>query len=283
MSDRLNLSPSTRKKIEHALDKLIALLDACDPDPDLEPSLGSDPYGSQDLEGDTSDDEPSLGATEALNQERAWRTPVVSGIDLEFDGDTCPDADKEPDADGEPWLAGCPMDGGRDLELDPADEEPSLGATAAVNQERAWKLGSWWQGTDLEFDGETTPSADAEPSLGSLNSYSGNGDQSSWAAGSADDREGNSSDDEPSLGSRDKEIDQRSWHHGFDNDCELDTSDTEPSLGALEQVNQVRWAQGARDEREEDDEREWDQAEDGIADSDGLIEQGHGRFGERCE
>ena len=52
---------------------------------------------------------------------------MVIGTDLEFEGDGVPDADKEPDADGEPSLAGCPNDGGQDLELDEAEQEPSLG------------------------------------------------------------------------------------------------------------------------------------------------------------
>lgn len=283
MSDRLNLPASTRKKIERTLDKLIALLDACGPDPDFEESDPAEPVG---------DDEPSLGATEALNQERAWRTPVAPGIDLEFDGDTCPDVDKEPDADGEPWLSGCPMDGGQDLEHDPADDEPLLGATSALNQEHAWRAPNVGCYVDIEFDGETAPSADAEPSLGSPNPAwlyhtievsSPATSQEHWAEGTTDDHESDDSDDEPSLGSRDKEIDQRCWNQGFDDDRELDTSDAEPSLGALEQVNQVRWAQGTRDDREDDDEREWDQAEDGIGDCDGLIEQGFGGFGGHCE
>jgi hypothetical protein len=134
------LPASIRKKIETALDRLIDVLDSLDPDPDLEPSIGSNPYGSMDQEGDTSDDEPVLGATEAVNHDRAWQ---LGGDDLEFDGDTCADADKEPDSDNEPWLAGAPCDGGQDLEFDEAEQEPSLCATHAVNQDDAWRLGAW--------------------------------------------------------------------------------------------------------------------------------------------
>ena len=121
MSDRLKLPASTRKKIERTLDKLISLLDALDGDPDLEPSLGYNPYGSMDQESDDADNEPSLGATHAPNQEQAWRARLVLGTDLEFDGDTRADADKEPDADGEPWLSGCPSEGGDDREMDEAE------------------------------------------------------------------------------------------------------------------------------------------------------------------
>jgi hypothetical protein len=65
MSDRTKLPDSTRKKIEIALDRLIDILDKLDPDPDLEPSLGYNPYGSMDQESDDADNEPSLGATHA--------------------------------------------------------------------------------------------------------------------------------------------------------------------------------------------------------------------------
>jgi hypothetical protein len=216
MSDRAKLSTSTRKKIETALDRLLDVLDSLDPDPDLEPSIGSNPYGSADQEGDTSDDEPVLGATEAVNHDRAWR---LGGTDLEFDGDTVPDADKERDSDSEPWLAGCPFDGGQDLEHE-GEDEASLGATHAVNQEQAWRADGWFRGSDLEFDGETAPSADAEP-----------------------------------------------------------------SLGAPEQMhalccNQQRWTQGRRDDREDehdgcepDEDFEMDDAERGIGDDDGMLEQ----------
>lgn len=49
-----------RHKIEKAIDILIALLDAADGDPDLEPSLGYNPYGSNDAEGDDErEDDPA--------------------------------------------------------------------------------------------------------------------------------------------------------------------------------------------------------------------------------
>jgi hypothetical protein len=83
--------------------------------------LGYNPYGSGDQESDDADNEPSLGATHAPNQEQAWRAPLVLGTDLEFDGETSADADKEPDSDKEPWLAGYPWDGGDDREMDEAE------------------------------------------------------------------------------------------------------------------------------------------------------------------
>jgi hypothetical protein len=81
------LPASTRKKIEAALERSIAALDLLDPDPDLE--QGGDDEPDQD-------EEPSLGATHALDQGDAWRAPTALGIDLEFDGETAPSADSEP-------------------------------------------------------------------------------------------------------------------------------------------------------------------------------------------
>lgn len=59
-----------RPVIEAEIERLIALLDAIDGDPDLEPSLGFNVLmltyaGAVDLEGDTADDEPTMGAIEA--------------------------------------------------------------------------------------------------------------------------------------------------------------------------------------------------------------------------
>ncbi len=161
MSDRNKLPKGTKKTlvgprklpawarqdIEDAIDRLIAVLDSADPDPDIEED---DPAG-----GDVVDE---------------------------------------------------PHD-----EVEEGNAEPSLGATHAADQDIAWAgAHGWCRGEDLEFDGETAPSADSEPSLGSP-----------------------------------------------------------------ERCPQVHWAQGGSDDREHDDEREWDPAEDGIGDYDGLAEQ-HG-------
>ena len=72
-----------------------------------------------------SDDEPSLGATEAPNQERGWGTHH-NGADLEFDGDTVADCDLEDGNDLE-----AENEHGGDVNDEPQDEdtdrEPSLG------------------------------------------------------------------------------------------------------------------------------------------------------------
>src|SRR5690554_1321093 len=76
-----------RERIEAAIEALIALLDATEPDSDLEPSLGWNPYGAPDLEGDDSELEPSLG----------WTVTGAHGAltDAEFD-----DCDDEPSDNG---------------------------------------------------------------------------------------------------------------------------------------------------------------------------------------
>ncbi|MGE4249035.1 MAG: hypothetical protein AB7F09_06580 [Parvibaculaceae bacterium] len=53
-----------RQQIEDEIERLIGLLDAVDPDPDLEPSLGAELGHAVDAEGDDCDLEPSLGAPE---------------------------------------------------------------------------------------------------------------------------------------------------------------------------------------------------------------------------
>jgi hypothetical protein len=96
-----------RARIERIIDNLVALLDASEPDPDLEPSLGYGPYGV-DLEGDDADDEPWLGwaamydggpgATGNLD-DREQDTDYEPNTDLE--ANSAPDLNKRPLALGE--------------------------------------------------------------------------------------------------------------------------------------------------------------------------------------
>lgn len=63
---------SSRRQIEDEIERLLTALDAMDPDPDLEPSLGAaerlggnwwaPSHNTDDRESDEADDEPSLGA-----------------------------------------------------------------------------------------------------------------------------------------------------------------------------------------------------------------------------
>ncbi|NVN88588.1 MAG: hypothetical protein HXX15_21120 [Rhodopseudomonas sp.] len=52
--------PRLRKEASRQIEFLIALLDATEPDPDLEPSLGSGRDGGDDREMESEHDEPSL-------------------------------------------------------------------------------------------------------------------------------------------------------------------------------------------------------------------------------
>jgi hypothetical protein len=80
-------APSFRALAEQLVEEVIALLDKIDGDPDLEPEQEVHflPNGTP-VEFDDSDDEPSLGATEDINQVRAWkngRPDGPFGVDLE--------------------------------------------------------------------------------------------------------------------------------------------------------------------------------------------------------
>lgn len=79
------LTVAARKRIEDAIEMLMAQLDAADaPFEDLEPSLGYDMPGvATDAEhdvcdwphDDVGDEEPELGATTAIDQRIAWSRP----------------------------------------------------------------------------------------------------------------------------------------------------------------------------------------------------------------
>lgn len=101
----------SRQTIEDEIERLIAMLDEADPDPDLEEG-GDDEFTigggmldqNTDRELDSSDDEPSLGWTHLFDQSsRKWigwcGDSVLDGED-EHDGRE-PDADLEVDQDAE--------------------------------------------------------------------------------------------------------------------------------------------------------------------------------------
>lgn len=81
-----------RRAIEGAVERLIAILDALDGDPDLEPSFGSDDEREGDLdaeegdgdpdEEDAGDAEPTMGAIEARNGQSQERWAMSAyGLD----------------------------------------------------------------------------------------------------------------------------------------------------------------------------------------------------------
>src|SRR4051812_47163892 len=120
------LTPSKRKRIEGRIEELIAVLDAADPDPDLEPSLCGGPC-TDDREDDSADDEPELGWTADINQERALcnvrRTSEFNHSETEHDGRE-PDVDQEADYIGYPNGIACGFS---------ADMEPEFEAEANRN------------------------------------------------------------------------------------------------------------------------------------------------------
>lgn len=115
------------------------------------------------------------------------------------------------------------MDGDGDLEdeeagpEDQGDAEPTLGATAALDQTEAWRATF-----SPHEDGEAEEDDPGEPSLGSLDQRS---DQTNWASGKRDDREQDAGDEgEPDV-------------------------DGEHSLGSTLETNQVlAWASFGEEE-----------------------------------
>lgn len=114
----LPMTESLRSRIELAIDNLVALLDEIDGDENFEPSLGYSPYYDDprliDTEMDDADNEPSLG----------WPNPGEFGpqgggllaTDAEIEGGAPPN-----------WPHLHEARRGDDRELDPADDEFSLG------------------------------------------------------------------------------------------------------------------------------------------------------------
>lgn len=72
-------NPTVRRSIEDEIERLISLLDLTDPDPDLEPYLagGAEVVGTDDREGDASDDEDGADAEYSLG----WSEPASQGRD----------------------------------------------------------------------------------------------------------------------------------------------------------------------------------------------------------
>jgi len=121
-----------------------------------------------DLEDDdpaeeNGDAEPSLGATNDKNQEKAWRAPQADGVDLEFDGDGVADADLEPNLGatncGVPsipqtfWAVYAPEECEEENEHGEGgaygdgsvDLEPNLGATEDIDHREAWRSPDSWR------------------------------------------------------------------------------------------------------------------------------------------
>jgi len=197
---RRAIDTKLRRRIETAVERLLAALDADDA------AAGSD--GEAEPEADP---EPSLGATAAVDQRDGWR-PAPRRLRAAFAaGDVEPSLGSVNAAlEGRSqatWAAGNTDD--REDEHDGAepdtDEEPSLGASNAVNQATAWNVDTFYTGerepslgSTIDIDQrrawrdtpgklrEALDGGDAEPSLGSLDERP---NQATWAAGSRDDGE----------------------------------------------------------------------------------------------
>jgi hypothetical protein len=152
-------APATpRAALEGAIEAAIALLDASEPDPDLESYLAghNGPGYAPDAEGPEEDHEPSLGAPNDYHgsgsQEHWGAGAPLSLWDADREG---PEEDLEPSLgalEKHPSVYGSQGDqtswgfSGNDRDLEEehdgkepdADREPSHGSTSAINQEHAW-------------------------------------------------------------------------------------------------------------------------------------------------
>ena len=100
---------AVRRAIEDEIERLILLLDLVEPDPDLEPCLagGVEVVGTDDREGDTSDDEWSLG----------WTRTGAFGLGEDLEGNLADSASElerdDGDYDGIGFIWGGGEGGGR--------------------------------------------------------------------------------------------------------------------------------------------------------------------------
>lgn len=66
-----------RQEAMDEIERLLTFLDSTEPDPDLEPSLGSGLSGGDDREAEDENDEPSLGADGRDNQLFSWMGDIT--------------------------------------------------------------------------------------------------------------------------------------------------------------------------------------------------------------
>lgn len=145
-----------QRALEELIDQMIQALDLMSPDPDIEEDTPREPIG---------DEEPSLGSTQMVNQERWPEGGAVDEWNIDREADN---ADKEPCLGSlaaqewqsqEQWARG----GSDDRETDPAESgiadqgglaeqtggEPSMGSfDNMIDQTKAWRThdgpSAWW-------------------------------------------------------------------------------------------------------------------------------------------
>ena len=210
------------RRLEEAIDALIAMRDSLEGDSDAEPTLGApELFDEYDLEypwarGATDDGEAEIGMPNAIDQggkafERGypWPDDAEDGHDAEEDK-----ADEEPAGD---------------------EDEPTLGAPERAGP---WDRYAWARGARQDGEAEITVPTLA-PDLSQDARYRPAG------YNTPDDCEA-VGDDEPTLG--EPEIfTQRAWgmSEREHEDLELD-DDEEPDLGAPERLDQGAWGMARR-------------------------------------
>jgi hypothetical protein len=132
-----------RPAVEALAEQLIAFLDATGGDPDLE----------LDDEGDgEADDEPSLGAGESVDQQRAWSLGQNPGNDCEHEDEEGDELDTGEISELEHYGE---SDGDNIMGYGTVDDEPSLGSLDGRMSQLRWSQPDrsvLWPNDDLEHD-----------------------------------------------------------------------------------------------------------------------------------
>ena len=132
---RFRIDPAKRRRIAAAIEAMINALDAIE-DPDAEGQVDDGPIDDDELEGPEVDDEPSLGATEHINQNLAWRVTFEQA----FLPDGEPSLGSLDRIDQTKWASGGTDDredehDGREPDV---DDEPSLGSLDRKMDQTSW-------------------------------------------------------------------------------------------------------------------------------------------------
>jgi hypothetical protein len=130
-----------RPAVEALAEQLISFLDSTGPDPDLEED---DPPGDG-----SADDEPSLGASEQMNQGRAWGKACGDRTDMEEQNEDGDELDRQEASDLEIYGEADSDNGGC------VDDEPSLGSLDGRVSQKRWGLSDhepWLGYVDVEHD-----------------------------------------------------------------------------------------------------------------------------------
>jgi hypothetical protein len=166
----VRIDTAVRRRIEDAIERMIEVIDAVD-ETEAEGQVDDGPIDGNELEHDESDDEPSLGASDQTNQERAWNN-CGSREDLEEQNEDGDELDRDEASDLEIY-GEADSDDGRSV-----DEEPSLGSLDGRMSQKRWGSSDreGWYCIDAEHDEAEHEVSDEEVSEGGIEDLNHDGD-----------------------------------------------------------------------------------------------------------